>query len=81
MTRENGTFYRDYDDIAQEMIGGLSDGVLPDVGTLQYMYGMSEAGRFQAELVTDAILADPQLTERFAAAITAFKAEQATEAL
>ena len=79
MSRENGTYYRDYDDIAQEMLSGLSDGVLPDVGALLYMYGMSETSRTQAGLVIDEILADPELAEQFDAAITAFKTEQAAQ--
>jgi len=78
MSRErNSTYYRDYADMAQEMINGLSDGDMPHVGTLQYMYGISEAGRVQAVLVMDHILADPQLTEQFDATVTAFQAEQA----
>ena len=75
MTRENATYYRDYEDIAEDMIDDLSRGILPHVGTLQYMYGMSEAGRSHAERVMDRILENPQLADQFDIAAIDFEAE------
>ena len=79
MSRENATYYRDYDDMAQDMIDSLASRTLPHLSDLQYMYGMSEASRTQAEIVMDRIAADPQLAERFDAAVADFEAEQTTQ--
>jgi hypothetical protein len=71
----NRTERRDYPYMADYMISDLRRGILPTPGYLDYMFGMSDAGRTQAQRVMDQIHADPQLDAQFGADVAAYKAQ------